>query len=42
VLGTRDVDKSWPEYQKYLERNGFRKVLAVMQQAYDRQYKSAK
>lgn len=42
VLGTTDVDKSWPEYQRYLERNGFLKVLAVMQQAYDRQYKAAK
>ena len=42
VLGTQDVDKTWPDYQKYLQRHGYGKVIAVMQQAYDRQYQAAK
>jgi putative aldouronate transport system substrate-binding protein len=38
VLGTKDVDKTWDEYQKKLERNGLSKVTAVMNSAYQRQY----
>ncbi len=38
VLGTKDVDKTWDEYQQYLKKHGFNKVNAVMQKAYDRQY----
>ncbi len=38
VLGTKDVDKTWDEYQRYLRRNGLPEVLAVMTQAYKRQY----
>jgi putative aldouronate transport system substrate-binding protein len=40
VLGTRDVDKTWDEYQRTLNKNGLPKVLAVMNQAYRRQYLS--
>lgn len=42
VLGTKDVDKTWPEYQTYLKRNGLDKVLAALQKAYDRQYAPTK
>jgi putative aldouronate transport system substrate-binding protein len=38
VLGTKDVDKTWDEYIKKLERNGLSKVTAVMNQAHQRQY----
>lgn len=38
VLGTKDVDKTWGDYQAHLKRNGLPEVLAVMQKAYDRQY----
>jgi putative aldouronate transport system substrate-binding protein len=38
VLGTKDVDKTWDEYQLYLNKHGFNKVIAVMQKAYERQY----
>jgi putative aldouronate transport system substrate-binding protein len=40
VLGSKDVDKTWADYQKRLERLGYRKVLAAMQSAYFRQYVS--
>jgi putative aldouronate transport system substrate-binding protein len=39
VLGTKDVDATWAEYQDHLKKNGYDRVLGVMQQAYDRQYK---
>jgi putative aldouronate transport system substrate-binding protein len=39
VLGTKNVDKTWDEYQKHLKAMGFEKVLAVLQTAYARQYK---
>ncbi|WP_418320678.1 DUF3502 domain-containing protein [Piscinibacter sakaiensis] len=39
VLGTKDVDATWAEYQAHLKKNGYDKVIAVMQKAYDRQYK---
>ena len=39
VLGTKGVDATWGEYQAHLKKNGYDKVLAVMQKAYDRQYK---
>ena len=39
VLGTKDVDATWAEYQAHLKKNGYDQVLAVMQKAYDRQYK---
>lgn len=38
VLGSQDVDKTWGDYQKRLQRLGYGKVLAAMQSAYDRQY----
>ena len=40
VLGTQDVDASWDDYQRQLARRGYHKVIAVMQQAFDRQYKT--
>jgi putative aldouronate transport system substrate-binding protein len=38
VLGTKNVDKTWDEYQLYLNKHGLKKVIAVMQKAYERQY----
>jgi putative aldouronate transport system substrate-binding protein len=38
VLGTRDVDKTWDEYQRTLRKTGLDKVLTVLNQAYKRQY----
>jgi putative aldouronate transport system substrate-binding protein len=40
VLGTKDVDKTWDEYQRTLKKYGLDKVTAVMNQAYQRQYKT--
>ncbi|AHG21894.2 sugar ABC transporter permease [Chania multitudinisentens RB-25] len=40
VIGTRDPQKDWDNYQKQLKQRGLDQVLAVMQKAYDRQYKS--
>jgi putative aldouronate transport system substrate-binding protein len=40
VLGTRDVDQTWADYQRRLERGGLPKVLAALNQAYQRQYGS--
>jgi putative aldouronate transport system substrate-binding protein len=39
VLGARDVDADWPDYQARLRQQGLPDVLRVMQSAYDRQYK---
>jgi len=41
VLGTKDVDATWADYQKQLKRRGYDKVIAAMQQAYGRQYTKA-
>ncbi|MBS1210979.1 MAG: sugar transporter permease [Proteobacteria bacterium] len=38
VLGTKNVDKTWDEYQARLKSSGFHAVLNAMQAAYDRQY----
>jgi len=38
VLGARDVEKDWDGYQARLKSLGYDKVLAVMQNAYQRQY----
>jgi putative aldouronate transport system substrate-binding protein len=38
VLGTRDVDATWDDYQRKLERGGLPKVLAALNQAYRRQF----
>ncbi|MFA9439628.1 extracellular solute-binding protein [Uliginosibacterium sp. sgz301328] len=40
VMGTKDVDKTWDEYQRQLKLRGLYQVLQMMQQAYDRQYKN--
>jgi putative aldouronate transport system substrate-binding protein len=37
VLGTRDVEATWDDYQRKLERGGLPKVLAALNQAYRRQ-----
>jgi putative aldouronate transport system substrate-binding protein len=37
ILGARDVDKDWPEYQARLEKLGLGRLLAVMQAAWERQ-----
>jgi putative aldouronate transport system substrate-binding protein len=42
VLGTKDVDQSWDDYQRKLERNGLSKVIAAMNSAYKRQYLNTK
>lgn len=42
VLGSKDVEKTWAEYQKRLHRLGYGKVLAAMQSAYERQYGGSK
>lgn len=42
VLGTKDVDKTWDEYQARLKSGGFHAVLTNMQSAYNRQYGGAK
>lgn len=39
ILGTKDVDASWADYQAQLKKKNLDKVIAVMQKAYDRQYK---
>jgi putative aldouronate transport system substrate-binding protein len=39
VMGTKDVEKTWDEYQRQLKMRGLYQVLQMMQQAYDRQYK---
>jgi putative aldouronate transport system substrate-binding protein len=39
LLGSKKVDKTWDEYRKELKKMNYDKVIAVMQQAYDRQYK---
>ncbi|WP_045679714.1 extracellular solute-binding protein [Martelella endophytica] len=38
LLGSADVDADWEGYLKRLDTLGYGDVLAVMQQAYDRQY----
>jgi putative aldouronate transport system substrate-binding protein len=38
ILGTKDVDKTWEEYQAYLKKSGYPQVIVSMQKAYDRQY----
>ncbi|MCL9774430.1 extracellular solute-binding protein [Vibrio methylphosphonaticus] len=40
ILGSRDVEKDWPKYQKSIERMGYSKVVSAMQTAYDRAYKA--
>lgn len=42
VMGTKDVDATWPEYQKQLKVRGYPQVINAMQQAYNRQYKGIK
>jgi len=39
ILGTGDVEADWDDYMAQLDRRGLTDVLAVMQSAYDRQYK---
>ncbi len=39
VLGSRDVDKDWEAYNAQLKKLGLDQVLAVMQKAYERQYR---
>lgn len=39
ILGSRDVEKDWPQYQETIKRMGFPQVIEVMQSAYDRAYK---
>ncbi len=39
VLGSRDVDKDWEGYNAQLKKLGLDKVMAVMQAAYERQYR---
>jgi putative aldouronate transport system substrate-binding protein len=39
VLGSRDIDKDWESYNAQLKKLGLDQVLAVMQKAYDRQYR---
>lgn len=38
ILGTKDVDQTWGDYQAYLKKNGYPQVIVSMQKAYDRQY----
>ena len=38
VLGAKDVNAGWEEYQARLKQLGFDQVIEVMQSAYDRQY----
>ncbi|WP_112479470.1 extracellular solute-binding protein [Vibrio variabilis] len=40
ILGSRDIEKDWPNYQKSIERMGYKKVVSAMQAAYDRAYKA--
>ncbi len=40
ILGSRDIEKDWPNYQKSIERMGYKKVVNAMQAAYDRAYKT--
>ena len=40
ILGTGDVEEDWDDYMKTLDKMGLKKVLEVMQSAYDRQYGS--
>jgi putative aldouronate transport system substrate-binding protein len=39
VLGSREVDKDWDSYNAQLKKLGLDQVLAVMQKAYERQYR---
>jgi putative aldouronate transport system substrate-binding protein len=39
ILGARNVDADWAAYKTQLTKRGFDQVLAVMQKAYDRQYR---
>jgi putative aldouronate transport system substrate-binding protein len=39
ILGSRDVDEDWEDYQAQIERMGYPKVIKAMQSAYDRAYK---
>ncbi|HYI89104.1 MAG TPA: sugar ABC transporter permease, partial [Beijerinckiaceae bacterium] len=39
ILGARNVDGDWAAYKAQLSKRGFDQVLAVMQKAYDRQYR---
>ena len=41
LLGARQVDRDWDGYMARLKRLGLDEVLAAMQSAYDRQYKTA-
>lgn len=40
MLGTRDIDNDWNKYLRQVDKMGFKKVMQVMQAAYDRQYGS--
>ncbi|MFA9439629.1 hypothetical protein ACDA63_08330 [Uliginosibacterium sp. sgz301328] len=42
VMGTKDPEKTWNDYQQQLKNRGFYQVMIVMQKAYDRQYGGAK
>lgn len=39
ILGSRDIEKDWPQYQETITRMGFPQVIEVLQSAYDRAYK---
>ena len=39
ILSARDVDQDWAEYQARLDKLGLTRVLAVMQEAWDRPHK---
>ena len=39
ILGSRNVDKDWDAYKAQLSKRNYDQVLAVMQKAYDRQYR---
>ncbi|MFD0462566.1 hypothetical protein ACFQY9_12535 [Microvirga aerilata] len=39
ILGSRNVDKDWEGYNAQLKKLGMEQVLAVMQTAYERQYR---
>ncbi len=38
VLGAKDINADWADYQARLKQLGFEEVMTVMQTAYDRQY----
>lgn len=40
IRGTRDVNKDWDGYLVQLDKLGIKKVMKIMQEAYDRQYNS--